>query len=90
MRLITVHGRYHGLGNRVRVALGGLSLARWSGREFGYHWPVNADFGAAATELWEFETPSIPWWQLAAARTRHPLRGHDLAWLDQARPRAPG
>lgn len=85
MRLITVHGRYHGLGNRVRVALGGLSLARWSGREFGYHWPVNADFGAAATDLWEFDHPSISQWQLALARTRHPLRGHELTWLEEAK-----
>jgi hypothetical protein len=84
MRLITVHGRYHGLGNRLRVLLGGVSLARLSGREFGYHWPVNADFGAALTELWEFDQPSVAAWRVALARTRHPLRGADLEWLETA------
>jgi len=85
MRLITVHGRYHGLGNRVRVALGGLSLAQWSEREFGYHWPVNADFGAAMTDLWEFDRTSVSRWQLALARARHQLRSADLNWLDAAK-----
>lgn len=84
MRLITIHGRYHGLGNRVRVALGGLSLASWSEREFDYYWPVNADFGAALTDLWEFDKPSLSWWQLGLTRAGHQLRTADLDWLEGA------
>ncbi|WP_460798513.1 O-fucosyltransferase family protein [Microbacterium sp. GXF0217] len=77
-------GKYHGLGNRLRVALGALSLARATGRSFRYTWPTGRRFGAELTDLWRFDERRI-----SAARSRllslkHPYRDHTLDWMDGA------
>jgi hypothetical protein len=82
--VIAFTGRYHGLGNRLRVTLGARSLARWAGRDFAYTWPTGRAFGATFDELWKFRERRI-----SPARSRilsvgHPYRKADLDWLEAA------
>ncbi|MGC5172281.1 hypothetical protein ACPW96_16400 [Micromonospora sp. DT81.3] len=83
-RVIAFTGKYHGLGNRLRVTLGARSLARWAGRDFAYTWPTGRRFGARFDELWKFGERRIsPTWSRMLS-LRHPYRKADLDWLDDA------
>jgi hypothetical protein len=80
--LVAVTGRYHGLGNRMRVVLGARSLAEYEGRSFAYVWPTGHEFGARLDELWEFDAPR---WSEARSRALaavSPYRDGSLVWLD--------
>src|SRR4029453_4160491 len=58
--VVGVTGRYHGLGNRMRVVLGAQALARFEGRSFRYVWPTGRGFGARLDALWEVHAPRWP------------------------------
>ncbi len=75
---------YHGLGNRVRVTLGTLSLAEWAGRDFAYSWPIGTPFGARMDELWRFEHRTVSPLASRVLSWRHPYRGAELDWLGDA------
>ncbi|WP_374311550.1 hypothetical protein [Microbacterium sp.] len=83
--VIAVTRKRHGLGNRLRVTLGGLSLARFSDRDFAFVWPTGPDFGADFDELWQFGRKRISTLRSRLLTLRHPYRRHDLEWLDAAR-----
>jgi hypothetical protein len=83
-KVIAFIGEYHGLGNRLRVALGALSLARASDRSFAYTWPTGKHFGAEFTDLWSFDEPQVSVLRSRLLSLRHPYRDHSLEWLDSA------
>lgn len=80
--LIAVTGKYHGLGNRVRVVLGCRTLAKAEGRSFAYTWPTGPSFGARLDELWEFNEPVVPLPVSKLLALRRPYFNHSLDWLD--------
>lgn len=82
--VIAFTGKYHGLGNRLRVTLGARSLARWAGRDFAYTWPVGKNFGASFDEMWKFREQRISPLRSRLMSARHPYRKADLQWLDGA------
>ncbi|MCU1437736.1 MAG: hypothetical protein JWP66_823 [Naasia sp.] len=53
------NGYDSGLGNRIRVTLGGQSLAEAEGRDFFYVWPTGELFGAQFSDLWEYRAPVL-------------------------------
>lgn len=75
-------GKYHGLGNRVRVVLGSQVLARSENRAFVYTWPTGAHFGARFDQLWMFDAPSVPAMFSRALAYRFPYLDNELHWLD--------
>ncbi len=81
--MVAVTGRYHGLGNRMRVVLGAQALARFEGRSFRYVWPTGRGFGARLDELWEFHARRWPE-ALSRALERFPYRDSGLEWIDDA------
>ncbi len=83
-RWVVAHARrYHGLGNRVRAVLGARTLARSEGRDFAYVWPVNREFGASLSDLWQVEDRRIPAALSRALTVRYPFRDNDAArWVD--------
>lgn len=83
-RVIAVTGRYHGLGNRLRVTLGAKSLAEWAGRDFAYTWPVGQRFGASFEEMWSFGERRISPLHSRLLSIRHPYRSADLDWMPDA------
>lgn len=82
--VVAFTGKYHGLGNRLRVTLGSLSLANWADRDFSYTWPTGASFGAQFDELWNFDHRRIPVWRSKLASMTHPYRDARLEWLPTA------
>jgi hypothetical protein len=50
-----------GLGNRIRVVLSGYAVAQATGRAFAYVWPIDDQFGAKMTDLWEVPHRELPW-----------------------------
>lgn len=83
-QVIAFTGKYHGLGNRLRVTLGSRSLARWAGRGFAYTWPTGKTFGARFDELWDIDERRISPLRSRALAVRHPYRKADLDWIDEA------
>ena len=85
-RWVVAHTRrYHGLGNRVRAVLGARTLARSEGREFAYVWPVNRDFGASLSDLWQVEDRRIPATLSRVMSARYPFRDNEaVRWVDDA------
>ncbi len=81
---MAVAGRYHGLGNRMRVVLGAQALARLEGRSFRYVWPTGRGFGARLDELWEFGARRWPAALSRALTPFSPYRDADLGWIDDA------
>jgi len=82
--VVAVTGRYHGLGNRMRVVLGGQALARFEGRSFRYVWPTGRGFGARLDELWEFHARRWPTALSRALERSFPYRDAGLQWIDDA------
>lgn len=80
--ILAFTGKYHGLGNRVRVVLGSQVLARRESRAFAYTWPTGAQFGARFDQLWEFDAPTVPAALSRVLAPRFPYRDHQLNWLD--------
>lgn len=87
--LVAVTGRYHGLGNRMRVVLGARVLAGLEGRSFAYVWPTGRGFGARLDELWEFEARRWPEALSRALAPRYPYRDASLEWIDATARQAP-
>ncbi|MEV8173502.1 hypothetical protein FIV50_02445 [Microbacterium foliorum] len=83
-RVVAFIGAYHGLGNRLRVTLGALSLARTQGRSFSYTWPTGRRFGADLTDLWRFDERRISVAESRLLSLRHPYRNHSLEWMESA------
>jgi hypothetical protein len=73
--------RRAGLGNRVRVVLGARALARATGRDFAYVWPVGRRFGARLDELWQIRARRIPASLSRLLALRYPYGDHTLACL---------
>ena len=71
-----------GLGNRVRVVLGARVLARATGRDFAYVWPVGQHFGARLDELWQIRGHRVPASVSRLLALRYPYRDHRLTWID--------
>ena len=82
--MVAVAGRYHGLGNRMRVVLGGQALARFEERSFRYVWPTGRGFGARLDELWEFHARRWPTALSRALERSFPYRDAGLEWIDDA------
>ena len=82
--VVAVTGRYHGLGNRMRVVLGAQALARFEGRSFAYVWPTGRGFGASLEELWEFDARRWPTAVSRALTPFFPYRDAGLGWIDDA------
>lgn len=82
-RLIVVHNRHHGLGNRVRAALSARSLATAEGRRFGYRWPVGKEFGARFDDLWNFRQPEVSRWYSLRSAPKRNRRDPALSWLSE-------
>ncbi|RXZ71951.1 hypothetical protein [Agromyces albus] len=82
--LVAVTRRYHGLGNRMRVVLGGKVLAELEGRAFAYVWPTGRGFGARLEELWEFDERRWPEALSRALTPLFPYRDASLDWIDDA------
>lgn len=80
--VVAVTGRYHGLGNRMRVLLGARALAEYEGRSFAYVWPTGRGFGARLDELWRFDAPRWPKGLSQALAPIYPYRDASLVWLD--------
>lgn len=78
--LISVTGKYHGLGNRLRSVLGGYTLAKFEGRRFGYVWPTDKNFGAGLNDLWDFKMPTVPVNVSRLFTHAYPYRNHTLDW----------
>ncbi len=78
--IISVTGKYHGLGNRLRAVLGAYSLAQFDKRRFAYTWPVGKEFGAHFHDLWEFDAPAAPTALPSVLRPLYPWRDHTLQW----------
>lgn len=53
--LVAYNGANAGLGNRVRVTMGGANLAEHTHRHFFYVWPTGKDFGPTFQELWDYD-----------------------------------
>lgn len=83
-QVVAFIGAYHGLGNRLRVALGSQSLAEWADRGFAYTWPTGRRFGARFDELWQVGQPALPVAVSRLLSLRHPYRSADLDWLEDA------
>lgn len=83
-RVVAFTGRYHGLGNRLRVTLGARSLAEWAGRDFAYTWPTGRRFGATLEEMWSFGERRISPLRSRVLSLRHPYRPADLEWVPGA------
>src|SRR5665213_3512178 len=79
--LIAVTGKYHGLGNRVRVVIGARGLARFEGRRFFYTWRTGAAFGARFSDLWQISDEVIPRSTARLLSARYPYRDEKLEWL---------
>lgn len=86
--LVAVTRRHHGLGNRMRVVLGGQVLARMERRRFAYVWPTGRAFGARLDELWEFDARRWPEVASRAISSFAPYRDASLGWLDAGSRRA--
>jgi hypothetical protein len=82
--LIAVTRRYHGLGNRMRLVLGGRVLAELEGRAFAYVWPTGRGFGARLDELWELDERRWPEAVSRALTPIFPYRDASLEWVDDA------
>ncbi|MCD2440997.1 hypothetical protein LQ757_01790 [Agromyces sp. SYSU K20354] len=81
--LVAVTGRYHGLGNRMRVVLGAHVLAGLEGRSFAYVWPTGRGFGARLDELWAFDASRWPEALSRALAPAFPYRDASLEWIDE-------
>jgi hypothetical protein len=81
--LIAVTGKFHGLGNRVRVVLGCRSLAALENRRLFYTWPTGVDFGARFNELWQFDDSEISTPLARLLSLRYPNHPHSLEWLTE-------
>ncbi|WP_158548088.1 O-fucosyltransferase family protein [Desertihabitans brevis] len=79
--VIAVCRPHHGLGNRMRVVFGARALARSTGRELRYVWPVGRPFGARLDELWQVPERPVPSVLSHALRLRFPYRGERLDWV---------
>ncbi|MBT2517541.1 hypothetical protein J7E29_08875 [Streptomyces sp. ISL-90] len=86
--LVAVTRRHHGLGNRMRVVLGGQVLAELEERSFAYVWPTGRGFGARLDELWEFDERRWPAALSRALTPIFPYRDAGLDWIDDAVRRA--
>jgi hypothetical protein len=82
--LIAVTRRSHGLGNRIRVVLGGQVLAELERRAFAYVWPTGPAFGARLDELWEFNERRWPTGFSRVLAPIYPYRDASLDWIDDA------
>lgn len=78
--ILSVTGRYHGLGNRLRAVLGAYSLAQYDNRRFAYTWPVGKEFGSHFHDLWEFDALAAPTALPSLLRPLYPWRDHTLQW----------
>ena len=87
--LVAVTGRYHGLGNRMRVVLGAHVLAGLEGRSFAYVWPTGRGFGARLDELWQYDARRWPEALSRAIAPVYPYRDASLEWIDEAVRREP-
>ena len=84
-RLIVCNRYLHGLGNRIRVVLGGRVLARTEGREFAYVWPTGAKFGPRLTDLWNVDYRHVPQSLSRLLSVRYPYRDDpSLSWIDDS------
>ena len=83
--LIVSVSRHAGLGNRIRVVLSGQSLAEYADRRFFYCWPTERRiFGAAMTDLWQYEAHRVPWTLTKILAPRYPQRNATLKWMADA------
>ena len=82
--LIAVTDKHHGLGNRIRAVLGARILARAEGRAFAYTWPVGKAFGAAFSELWDFQEPLVSTAISRLVSPCFPYKDNKLLWLNAA------
>lgn len=80
--LIAYNGYDSGLGNRVRVVLGGQSLADVEGRSFAYVWPTGRLFGPRFSDLWDVREARVPRAVSRLLARRYPYRDATLTWLD--------
>lgn len=71
---------YHGLGNRMRVVLGGQSLAEVTDRQFAYCWPTGRGFGARLDDLWRTELREVAAPVSRALALRYPYRDERASW----------
>lgn len=81
--LIAYNGYNTGLGNRIRVVLGALSLAELENRRFAYVWPRGTLFESRFSDLWDFREGTVV--SRAVSRVlarRWPYVDHTLTWLD--------
>lgn len=84
--LIVSVSRHAGLGNRMRVVLSGQSLAEYADRRFFYCWPTKRRiFGAAMTDLWQYEAHRVPWTLTKILAPRYPQHNATLKWMADAR-----
>lgn len=71
-----------GLGNRIRVVLGGKSLAHLEGRDFYYVWPTGKLFEPRMSDLWHFDSKQVSWTASRILAKRFRYADGDLEWLD--------
>ena len=83
--VISLNGRYWGLGNRIRVVLGAKMLADSEGRNFYYVWPTGSKFGPKLTDLWHFDGKPINQYLSKALSVKYPYLDESLDWLDESR-----
>jgi len=80
--LICSVSRHAGLGNRVRAVLSGQSLAEYADRRFFYCWPTERRiFGAAMTDLWQYDAHSVPWSLTKILAVRYPQHNANWKWM---------
>ncbi len=83
--LIVSVSRHAGLGNRVRAVLSGQSLAEDANRRYFYCWPTERRiFGAAMTDLWQYEAHQMPWSLTKVLALRYPQHSANLNWMAEA------
>ncbi|ADU47656.1 hypothetical protein [Intrasporangium calvum] len=58
--MVAVNAPWAGLGNRIRFTLSAQAVAEAEGRHFYYSWHVGSHFGAALTDLWQYEAVRVP------------------------------
>jgi len=84
--VVAYNGADAGLGNRIRVTLGGARYARWRGSRFAYVWPRSRHFQPGLTDLWEWDGgPHIPRALSRAAAWSTGYVGHDLTVVSERR-----
>ncbi len=87
--VVAYNGYTSGIGNRIRVVLGSLSVAELEHRDLYYVWPTGQRFGPSFTDLWEFRegrTVSRATSRLLARRWQY-LDEDVPAWLTERKRR---